>query len=228
MKHILNIAHRGLTKTFPDNTLEAFEAAMQIPVDGIECDIHETADHQFVVYHDAELSGENINRLSLAEVGKVKIRDRYQIPTLEQILDLCGGRVRLMLEIKQVQSLERFVKIVTAKVKPSDAIITSFNRDIVLNLSGLVPEIERGILTAFEVKEPVATVEAVRANALVGRCPFVTEELINEVQASNLAVYVWGCPNMEEVRRTLRLDIDGMISDFPDLVASEPGIKCQG
>jgi glycerophosphoryl diester phosphodiesterase len=228
MKRILNIAHRGFTKAFPDNTLEAFEAAMQIPVDGIECDIHETADHQFVVYHDADLQGENINRLSLAEVQKVKLRDGYEIPTLEQTLDMCGGRVKLMLEIKQVQSLEQFVKIVTAKVKPSDVIMTSFNRDIVLNLSGLVPEIERGILTAFEVKEPVATVEAVRANALVARCPFVSEELINELQASNLAVYVWGCPDMESIQRTLRLDIDGIISDFPDLVASEPSIKVQG
>ena len=221
MKKMLNIAHRGFTKTFPDNSLKAFEAAIQIPVDAIECDIHETADHQFVVYHDYELSGKTINKLSLTEVRTVKLRDRYEIPTLEETLDLCSGKVILMLEIKQLESLERFAKIVVAQVKPHDVIITSFNRDIVVNLSHLLPEIERGILTAFEVNEPVATVEAVRANALIARCPFVTEKLVEEVHASNFAVYVWGCPTVEDIRRTLKLNIEGMISDFPDLVAEE-------
>jgi glycerophosphoryl diester phosphodiesterase len=55
MKRILNIAHRGFTKQFPDNTLEAFEAAIGIPVDGIECDVHETADNRFIIFHDREI-----------------------------------------------------------------------------------------------------------------------------------------------------------------------------
>ena len=60
MKHVLNIAHRGFTRDFPDNTLESFKAAIGIPVDAIECDVRETADGHFVIFHDAELSGQDI------------------------------------------------------------------------------------------------------------------------------------------------------------------------
>lgn len=223
MTNILNIAHRGFTRTFPDNTLEAFEAAIKIHVDGIECDIHETADHQFMVYHDAELLGKNITRLSLAEVSSVRLRDRYEIPTLEQTLDLCRKRVKLMLELKQVHSLERFVTLVTEKMEPSDVFLTSFNQDIVLKLSYIAPEIKRGIITAFAVKEPVATVESARAKALAVRCPYATTELVKEVHDSDFYIFVWGCTEPKDIRKTLRRDIDGMISDFPDLVAKELG-----
>jgi len=223
MKKTLNIAHRGFTRAFPDNTLEAFEAAIQIGVDAIECDIHETADSQFVVFHDPEVLGENINKLRLAEVRNVKLEGGFEIPTLEQTLDLCSGRVRLMLELKQVRSLERFVKIVTARVKPRDVILISFNRDIVLKLSHLAPEIERSIDTAFAIKEPVAMAESARSDAIAVRCPFATVKLVEEVHAHNLSVFVWGCTGITDIRRVLALDIDGIISDFPHLVAEELG-----
>ncbi len=223
MKNTLNIAHRGFTRAFPDNTLEAFEAAIQIGVDAIECDIHETADSQFVVFHDPEVLGENINKLRLAEVRNVKREGGFQIPTLEQALDLCSKRVRLMLELKQVHSLERFVKIVAAKAKPRDVILTSFNHNLVSNLSQLAPEIRRGIITAFAVEEPVAMAESARSDGIAVRCPFATVELVEEVHAHNLSVFVWGCTGIEDTRRVLALDIDGIISDFPDLVAKELG-----
>ena len=223
MKNILNIAHRGFTEVYPDNTLEAFEAAIQIGVDAFECDIQETADHQFVVYHDPEVLGKNINQLSLAEGRSVKLRGRYKIPTLEQTLDYCNQRTRFLLELKQVHSLERFLTVVTAKVTAADVILASFNKNLVLELSKLAPEIRRGIITAFAIKEPTATAESARANTIVVRCPFATTGLIDELHANNLSIFVWGCTGPGEIRRTLGLDIDGMISDFPDLVAEELG-----
>jgi len=220
-KNILNIAHRGFTKVYPDNTLEAFEAAIQIGVDAFECDIQETADHQFVVYHDSEVLDENINKLSLAEVRSVKLRGRYEIPTLEQTLDFCNKRVRFLLELKQVHSLERFLTTVTARVNTADVTLASFNKNLVLELSKLAPEIRRGIITAFAIREPVALAESTRADAIAVRCPFATAELIEEVHDNGLFIFVWGCMNPGDTRRTLGLNIDGMISDFPDLVAEE-------
>ncbi len=223
MKNTLNIAHRGFTTAFPDNTLEAFEAAIQIGVDAIECDIHETADSQFVVFHDPEVLGKNINKLRLAEVRNVKLEGGFEIPALEQALDLCSKRARLMLELKQVHSLERFLKIVAAKAKPHDVILTSFNHNLVSNLSQLAPEIRRGIITAFAVEEPAAATESARADMLIVRCPFATVQLVEEVHAHNLSVFVWGCTGITDIRRVLALDIDGIISDFPDLAAKELG-----
>src|SRR4030042_5482082 len=102
MSNILNIAHRGFHKAFPDNTLEAFEAAIGLGVDGIGLDIHETADHEFIVFHDAKLSGKDIKYFSLAEIRSVRLNDKFQIPALGQVLDLCRKKTRLMIELKKV------------------------------------------------------------------------------------------------------------------------------
>ena len=128
-----------------------------------------------------------------------------------------------MLELKQVHSLERFVEIVTAKARPHDVILASFNHNLVSKLSQLALQIRRGILTAFAVEGPVAAMESARADMLIVRCPFATVELVEEVHAHNLSVFVWGCTGIEDIRRVLALDIDGIISDSPDLVAEELG-----
>ena len=228
MRNILNIAHRGFTKTFPDNTLEAFEAAIQIRVDAIECDVHETADRRFVVFHDSELLGKNINNLSLDEIRNVRLKGKFRIPTLEQALDLCQERVRLLVELKQVSSLECFLSLLRARVKPTDVILASFNRDLVSKFSHLAPEIHRGIITGGPVKEPIKALKSAQSDILMVRFPFTTAELAEKVHAHNLSILVWGCTGLRDIQSTLELDIDGIVSDFPDQVAKELGKKEDG
>ena len=221
MKHILNIAHRGFTRHFPDNTLEAFEAAIRIPVDGIECDVHETADNQFVIFHNREILGRDISQMSLEEIGQVKLEGKYHIPTLEQTLELCQGKTLLNIEIKRVRSLDRFLELVRAKLQPDEVIFSSFNRDIVIELARLAPELQRGILSAFEIKDPVELAKSASSEMVIARFPFVNTELVRQARDVNLMVFVWGCVDMMEVRSALTMDIDGVITDFPDEVGEE-------
>ena len=146
MSETLNIAHRGFTRDSPDNTLESFYAAIKLGADGIECDVRETADHHFVIFHDDQLAGKAINKLSLAEIRKIKIAKDYQIPSLEETLNLCHKRIKLMLELKQVDSLDLFLEIVNAVMKPEELFITSFNNKLVKELADFAPHVQRGIL----------------------------------------------------------------------------------
>ena len=218
---INNIAHRGFTKSFPDNTLEAFEAAIEIPVDGIEFDVRETADNKFVIHHDRQLQGKDINKLSRDEIQSVKLEGKYEIATLEETLDLLRNRTGLMIEVKEVRSADSFLTLLRAGANLDDVIVTSFNHEFILKLSRLAPEIRRGILTGRQVDDAVGLIEEAHADAIAIGCPFATVELIESVHAHNLAVHVWGCNNMNDIRRTLKLDIDSVITDFPDEVAKE-------
>ncbi len=221
MKHILNIAHRGFTRHFPDNTLEAFEAAISIPVDGIECDVHETADNHFVIFHDNEIDGRDINQMTFNEIGQVKLQEKYRIPTLEQTLELCHGKTLLNIEIKRVSSLDRFLALVRERLQPDEVVFSSFNRNIVIELANLAPEIQRGILSAFEIKDPVELAKSASSGMVIGRFPSVSNELVRHVHDANLMVFVWGCMNMTEARTALTMDIDGIITDFADEVREE-------
>jgi glycerophosphoryl diester phosphodiesterase len=221
MKRVLNIAHRGFTRDFPDNTLEAFGAAIGIPADGIECDVHETADNHFVIFHDNEIDGRDIRQMTLKEVGQVKLEGKYRIPTLEQTLELCRGKTLLNIEIKRVSSLDRFLELVRRRLQQEEVVFSSFNRNIVIELARLAPEIQRGILSASEVKDPVELAESASSKMFIARFPFINAELVRQARDANLMVFVWGFADMSEVHSTLTMDIDGVITDCPDEVREE-------
>lgn len=221
MKHVLNIAHRGFTRDFPDNTLESFEAAIRIPVDAIECDVRETADGHFVIYHDAELSGRDIGHLSLSEIKDTQLRGRFRIPTLEETLDLCHERVRLNVEVKRVDSLARFLDILRAGIQPDEVFLTSFNRDLVLELASLAPDIRRGVITATPMEDHVTLVRETRADMIIVMFPSVNTDLVREADEAGLPVFVWGFADMTQVRIALDLGVDGIITDFPDQARAE-------
>ena len=217
----MNIAHRGFTKIFPDNTLEAFEAAIQLGVDGIECDVQETADHNFVVFHDSQLLGQDIERLSLAEIHSVKLEGKFEIPTLEQTLDLCQKRVKLVVELKKVWAVDRLLTLLRAVAKPTEITVASFNHDLVSKASNLAPEIQTAIITARPIKNPFRMAESVKSDIIIMRFPFATAELAEKIHRHKLSIFVWDCVGLKDVRTALGLDIDGIISDFPDLVMRE-------
>ena len=78
---MLVIAHRGASDELPENTLPAFERAIELGADAVELDVHADATGRLVVTHDPP-------------------RSRLGLPTLEEILDLCRGRIRVMVELK--------------------------------------------------------------------------------------------------------------------------------
>jgi glycerophosphoryl diester phosphodiesterase len=102
------IAHRGyhdMNKLVWENTLTAFQRAIEAGF-AIECDLHYAADGVPVIFHDDDLQrvcnlpGQLRDRSS-AELGLLSIGGtRDHIPTLKQLLQLCGGKVPLVLELK--------------------------------------------------------------------------------------------------------------------------------
>ncbi len=102
----LNIAHRGLhNEDIPENSLAAFQNAVDHGF-AIENDIHITADGRIVVFHDDTLTrmcgvDKKIEDLTLAELKELRLKDTNEsIPTLEETLELVGGKVPLLIEFK--------------------------------------------------------------------------------------------------------------------------------
>jgi glycerophosphoryl diester phosphodiesterase len=221
MSHTLNIAHRGFTKNFPDNTLEAFQAAIDLGADGVEFDVHETADNHFIIFHDPTVEGQEIAKMTLAQIQSVRLKGKYRIPTLEETLDLCRSRLKMLVEIKQARSLDRLLSLLRTRAKLKDVIIISFNRDLILKLAALAPEFRRGILTYRPVEDPAGITAGAKTGLLLMRLPLATPELVEKIRASNLSVFLWDCAGLRAVKEALRLGVDGIISDSPDLVRQE-------
>lgn len=216
MRAPLNIAHRGLTREFPDNTLEAFEAAIAVPADGIECDVRETADGHFVMAHDAEIEGQPVNRLSLAQVRAFRPGGGCRIPTLEETIETCRRRVLLNIEIKQAPSLEAFLSLVRSLLTPDEVVLTSFSRDLVVDLARRAPGIRRGVITAGPIDDAVELAATTMSDIVVVRFPHADRALVEASHGAHRPVFVWGLADPAEVRTALGLEVDGVITDFAD------------
>ena len=105
-----NYAHRGLhkkDKSVPENSLTAFRRAVKAGY-GVEMDVHITADDQLVVFHDDTLGrmipdapDGRIETFTLAELKKMHLaKTEETIPSFDEVLEVLGGRVPLILEIK--------------------------------------------------------------------------------------------------------------------------------
>jgi glycerophosphoryl diester phosphodiesterase len=212
----LNIAHRGFTRKFPDNTLEAFSAAIKLGADGIECDVQETADNHFIIFHDNDIEGKRIAEMSLADVQQVQLREQYRIPTLEETLELCHGHILLNMEFKQVFSLERLLQEIRGVMTPDELLVSSFQSALITRLADLAPDIRRGILTARTVKDPLDLMNATRAQVMLPIFGTTTKPLVDSLHDRNLSIIVWNCNTPEEIRTALTWDMDGIITDNPD------------
>ena len=104
--YVFVIAHRGDWRNFPENSLEAIESAIQMGVDIVELDVHRTADGELVVCHDKTIdrttNGKGkINELTLEYIKSRNLRaghkvvTRFKMPTLEEALDVCNGRIMI-------------------------------------------------------------------------------------------------------------------------------------
>jgi len=124
-------------------------------------------------------------------------------------------------ELKKVQSLEKLLTVLRGKAEPEHITVLSFAKDIVAKLWFLAPEAQAGIITAFPLPDPVKLAQSVRCGSIVVRFPFINEGLVERGRAQNLSIFVWGCPDIKAARKVLGLDIDGLISDFPDKVKAE-------
>lgn len=103
--NILVAGHRGFSETYPENTLESFQAALDLGVDILETDVRVTRDDQLVLFHDSTLDRTTngtglVCEHTLEELKALDAGNGYRIPTLMEFLQLVKGYPQLLLNIE--------------------------------------------------------------------------------------------------------------------------------
>lgn len=222
---MLNIAHRGFTQKFPGNTMEAFEAAIGLEADALECDVQETADGRFVVFHDEELDGKKLGALSASQVRGIRLEGGYRVPMLEESLDLCRHRIGMVLEVKRLRSLDGLARILRAEADPKEVGLGSFDKGLMLELSRLAPEFRRGVIVESPPEDPVELLRSCGCQVLGVPFPYADDRLVEAIHRAGCLVFLWGFRELSQIKGALDLGIDGIVSDFPDVVKEELGAR---
>ena len=133
------IAHRGASAEEQENTLPAFERAIELGADYVEFDVQASSDGGLVVFHDLGLDRLTAARGPLRARPLAELRE-LGIPTLEEVLELTAGRIGVMAELKSPWLFRRHdIVRRTVELLGPDAVVVSFSRRAILETRRLRP-----------------------------------------------------------------------------------------
>ena len=203
-----------------ENTLPSFELAIDAGADGLELDVHATADGVVVVHHDERLpAGPSIASLTLGELRRHEAAPGVPIPTLLELCELVRGRVTLFVEIKGA-GIERAVLDVLATYE-GDAAIHSFDHALIARIARQEPSRRLGILFEEVTAGVVQAMEATGARDVWPRWSLVSTALVDEVHAAGGRVIPWTVNEPARAQALAALGVDALCGDDVRLLATE-------
>lgn len=215
----LVIAHRGASAYEPENSLAAFRRAVDLGADGVELDVHETADGRLVVVHDAELQGRPIRDLPLDQVRCHRLPNGEPVPTLDEALTVLGEAMLAFVEVKALSATgdATLFGIIDASPAPRRCRIHSFDHRIVRRLGTARRDVPVGALSASYVIDPVAQVRAAGAQALWQQQDLVDAALVDALHDAGREVYAWTVDEPARIRWLSGCGVDGVCTNRPDV-----------
>jgi glycerophosphoryl diester phosphodiesterase len=217
---MLILAHRGYHATAPENTLEAFEAAIMAGVNGIETDVRMSRDGVPVLVHDRVMAtGQAVSDLAHREIEGVL---GYKIPTLDEALAHFPD-ILWNIEIKTLDRLSTVFGVLEKYQTRHRIIVSSFRHDLIaicasslkLNCGLLVahrPQTLDSLLADFDCDGNA------RINYLVWDYNVLDEALLTQAAANGFRNFVYGPVTRAEHEECRQLGVDGVITDYPLLM----------
>jgi glycerophosphoryl diester phosphodiesterase len=236
------IAHRGISGRYPENTLLAFQHAIDAKADWIELDVHTTADGVVIVSHDSKADrctdgNGHFHVMTLEQVKKLDAGSWFdpqfaglRIPTLEETLDFMGdGRIRICFEIKgegtgsYLRTARATVEILQKRGFLRHAVISSFNHEVLravktwvpLLATSLDPTPQDGSRTPWELCQQVLRYNI---NAMQHTYETLTPEIIDEAHQHGFSLWAWTVNDPDDMRKIVALEPDAIMTDHADVL----------
>ena len=238
------ISHRGANKVSPQNTIEAFKKAIQFRADGFETDVHLTGDGVPVICHNYTIDKTSDGKGAIAK-NTLDYLKRFdfgsyfhhsykgtEIPTLEEFLDVSekGNLKVLNIEIKSPINkdytiVNKVIDAVKAHNLFDKLLISSFDPDLLV----YVKDVDENCLTGFlySPDKPITYkrvlgreidfAKSIGADALHPHQIFVKPEIIEAAHENGIMVNPWTVNKEKDIIKLVRMGVDGVITDVPNI-----------
>ncbi len=229
-KNIVVIAHRGNHTHVPENTLEACLQAIDCGADYVEVDVRMTKDEQFVVMHNATVdkmtngSG-SIKDLGLDEIKKLRIKNQkndgilYSVPSFEEVLEHCRGRIKIYLDFKE-GIVEKAFNLIKKYEMQNDVAVYINSEKLYDEWKKIAPELPliSSIPSKASFEEIGSFLQIKKINIVDNVYESSTVKFLHKRK-----IKVWlDMENDDESpevwQKTLNLNIDGLQTDHPEQV----------
>jgi len=228
-KKVEIIAHRGAAGKAPENTMAAFQQAIEDGADWIELDVQETVDGRVLVVHDSDFMklakvstkiwDGTLKELQQIDIGSwfdPQFSDAYP-PTLEEVLRMARGRAKVMIELKYYgrdQKLEeRVLELIEETEMAGSVSVMSLSPAGVKKFRALRPEIPAGIL----LTKAIGDISAMDVDFLAVNQALIVPGFIRRTHRVGKKLYVWTVDDPLGVARMVSLGVDGIITNEPEM-----------
>lgn len=235
------IAHRGASAYYPENTMAAFEGAVQMEAEMIELDVMLTKDGVPVAFHDATLKDhtngkgnlkdytlEELQRLDAGSWFDPKFSDQ-KIPTLEEVLAFASGKISLNIEIKTEAVSdeirggveEKSLELVKKYGMEDHVLFSSFDYRAIAHLKKLDPAMPAAIL--YEKKQsgkklPSELLSEYGADAFNCSYQQLNTKRFRDIRQNDIPVFIYTIDSPSKMRKLLKMNVNGIFTNKPDVL----------
>jgi len=215
------MAHRGFNKKYPENTMLAFRKAIEAKADYIELDVHFSADKEIVVIHnrttghvankDLVVKDTDLDVLKSLDVGKGE-----KIPTLQEVFDLCKGKIGINIEIKALGMAEPVVNLVEKNGMGEDIMVSSQLHKEIAKVKKLNSEINCATLELLGAGRLIKNALKIKADSINLPAIMTTKKLCSDAHDAGLLVNPWTPDKPKDWENLINKGVDSIITNDPE------------
>ncbi len=237
------VGHRGAAGYAPENTMASFRKAIELGVDMVELDVHLTKDSVVVVHHDStvdrttsgtgkikDLTREHLSKLDAGSSFSNKF-DNETVPSLENVIKLCKGKVEILIEIKDSEEVypgieNKIIELIRKYEAKKWCMVQSFRDGVLFRIHKNAPEIRLQKLLVMKICCLPFIYDGHSSLFTFKKYHFIesfnilhkyaSKRFISKVHKHGKKVMVWTVNDPIEITKMKANGVDGIISDYPD------------
>ncbi len=230
LKGFIIIAHRGASGYEFENSISAFKKAIELKADMIETDAQITQDGTIILNHDNGIKKTTnekgfISRLTLNEIKKIPLKNGEIMPTYQDLLDLCKGKIEINLEIK-ARRVEKLVTDITLKNDMlKEVVFSSFSLKTLKKIREYNDDARLAYLIIIQgsfiarLNYWMKKLSELKVESINPFHMFISSKLVKEAHKKDISIYPWTINDSTKIRNLIEeKNIDGVFTDYPDIL----------
>lgn len=229
--HIKIYGHRGYGVGTPENSISAIKKSIDNNIDYIEIDVQRTKDRKYVLNHDKtfervsyekpyfinkKVSDLNYSQIETLDIGR-RVSQRYageKVPRIEEVLDVCKNKIKINLELKEGidhEMIDDLMELARKKGMKKQVFFTSLNIRDIEYIENKDSTFDTGLIYFIKL----GNYGSVDADYMIMEEREATDSNIKKLHKKGKKVIVWTVNTQESIDKFSKMDIDGIITDYP-------------
>lgn len=217
---MLIIGHRGAKGLAPENTIASLQAALDAGVDGIEFDVRVSRDNVAVLNHNSDIGVPGFD-LDIAKTNYNDLKKaKPTLITLDEALDFINNRVKIVIEIKLVRSVQPIVDCINKHLAQSwttDTItISSFNMRTLKQIRGKLPQIELSVNEAWSGVRATHRARTLGTKRITMNQEWLWSGFISSLAKNGYILTAYTVNDPDKAKRWQKYNLYAVVTDYPD------------